>query len=736
VLVLNEEALQRQRTFFLYLFRDATGFLCLARLNRDKEEAKGGWKEEFFRFPDQLNEAINFVAKYASSNDIYFCPQLLNQKRRTKDTVVECSVAWADLDTCHPSVLLLEPTITVESSPGRYQAYWAFNELQDPADAEDVSRRIAYKHHAEGADKTGWDLTQLLRVPFTGNHKYRTETGLPVVNVIGTRDGTYTLEHMLEVYPPVKQFAYAAIEMPDDRTFDQMGDAESILERHRARIVPVAFHLFAEEPDAGDDWSKRLWQLEMTLFEAGLVREEVFIVADASKCNKYKRDGRPKMLWKEVCRAFSTYERNHNIVPVGSNKFEALLSDEDHKAAANVPTFVEQYIKWGKEQGDAAWQYHQAGGFLTLSTLLSGRVRLPTSFGTMVPNLWFMILADTTLTRKTTAMDLTMDLIADIDQDAVLATDGSIEGLFTSLSMRPGRPSIFLRDEFSGLIEAITKKDYYAGMAETLTKLYDGKFQKRVLRKDVIEVRDPVLLLFAGGIKSRTLSLLTHEQVASGFLPRFVFITAESDLNKRRPLGPPTQQSLGDRQLLVDRATTIFQHYNTETHIQIGGVNVSEPTHWDATLTNEAWMQYNVFEEAMLQAALQSTNPEVLMPMFDRLSKSGLKAAVLIAASRRLEDRIVVSLQDLMVAFHYVDVWREYSLEVVNGIGRTVQERQIQAVFTKIQGSPGISRSEVIRTYHLGAREMGAIIDTLEQRAMITTSKNGRAQTLYPTMGD
>ena len=96
-----------------------------------------------------------------------------------------------------------------------------------------------------------------------------------------------------------------------------------------------------------------------------------------------------------------------------------------------------------------------------------------------------MILAETTLTRKTTAMDIPMDLLAEVDESAIMATDGSLEGLFTNLSMRPKKPSVFLRDEFSGLIDAMTKKDYMAGMPEMLTKLYDGKFQRRLLRKEV-----------------------------------------------------------------------------------------------------------------------------------------------------------------------------------------------------------------------------------------------------------
>jgi hypothetical protein len=666
---------------------------------------------------------------------MYYCAQLLTRRERIKESVGLVTAAWADLDGCNPEKLKVKPSIVIESSPERYQALWLFSDLEDPADAEDVSRRIAYAHIDDGADKTGWDLTQLLRIPFTNNHKYRTDTGAPLVRVISTHDGTYSLEDF-EGYPPVKQFAYAAIDIPDDDVLEAIDDPETLLENHKHRLMPIVWHLFAEPPDDEADWSKLLWQLEMMLFEGGMSREEAYVICEAAACNKYKRDGRPKMLWKEICRAYSSYETRAKILPVEGVEYTALLSDEERTWAEHQHTFISEYIKWGREQGDAAWQYHQAGGFTILSALLAGRVRLPTSYGLVVPNLWFMILADTTLTRKTTAMDLAIDLLSEVDSDAILATDGSIEGLFTGLSTRPGRPSIFLRDEFSGLLEAISKKDYYAGMAETLTKLYDGKLQKRVLRKEVIEVRDPCLIIFAGGIKSKTLSLLTHEQISSGFLPRFVFVTAESDVSRRRPLGPPTAKSLGDRELLTARLQAMHAHYTASATINVGGHAITAPRTWDAELTPEAWLLYNDVEETMLSDALKSANSEVLMPTFDRLCKSGLKAAVLLAASRRLEDKIVVTAEDLKLAFYYMEGWRNYALEVVNGVGRSVQERQIELVYQAIKRKPGVLRSEIMRTYHLTARDAQFIVDTLDQRAMITKTKKGRTEALYPTTGD
>ena len=84
----------------------------------------------------------------------------------------------------------------------------------------------------------------------------------------------------------------------------------------------------------------------------------------------------------------------------------------------------------------------------------------------MVPNLWGLILGDSTLSRKTTAMRMIMDIIAALDSDMILATDGSAEGLLSGLATRPNKTSIFYKDEISGFFDSMNKKDYLAGMSE------------------------------------------------------------------------------------------------------------------------------------------------------------------------------------------------------------------------------------------------------------------------------
>jgi hypothetical protein len=725
--MLEDYSVNRE-TFFAMLFGKVSGIVCLAFLSSINRK---DYREEFFEYPSQLPLMLDAINKGKVGYNVYFCPQLLSARKRVKENVLTTPCAWADLDRCPPDIIQVGPSVAVESSPGRYQAYWVFDKPIDPDDAEDISRRIAYKHADDGADRSGWDLTQLLRVPYTYNYKYGADpANIPMVTTIEANRNLYRISDF-EIYPQAAGYQYLDVPIPDDVAEI---DPDDLLQSYRRKINPLIWQLYTEEPE--DDWSKPLWNLQMLLFETGMDRSQVFAVARAAKCNKYARDGRSeKLLWKEVCRAFAKNEANNNIFVPRDEDEPPLLTDAERDSLRGAKDgFVERYQHWARGVGDAAPQYHQAGAFMVLSALMCGSVRLPTSFGTLVPNLWFMILADTTLTRKTTAMDLAMDLVTELDPDIVMATDGSIEGLLSVLAIRPNKPSVFLRDEFSGLLEQMTKKDYMAGMPELLTKLYDGKMQKRLLRKETIEVQNPRLLIFAGGIKDKVTSLLTFEQVSSGFMPRFIFITAESDLTRVKPLGPPTNVDLTNRNAILDEMADLYKHYNASTTVHISKLNtdVEQSREWNAELTPDAWERYNLLESQMLQAGLASQRADVMTPTYDRLSKSILKAAVLLAASRTRNDIITVELEDMLRAILYGEEWKAFAKELIAQVGKGGNERQLDLILGAIVRQPGISRSTLMQRYHLTSRNTTEIFTTLEDRGLVVIQRQGKGQVLYP----
>jgi hypothetical protein len=704
--------------FFTVLFGSVErGYVCIAK----RVARKGAFEEKFFQWPDELQGIVNYIDESIMTHDMWFCPMTFDKPQRAKECVLDCPSVWSDLDTCPPASLLIEATTLIESSPGRYQGLWMTDELLDPDVAEDLSKRIAYYHAEEGADKSGWDITQLLRIPLTLNFKYQPPA---TVQIIKAGDGV-TEEQLAALYPEVDEDAGLMWPYPEE-----IESSDTLLEMYRNDLDIGIWPLLKVKPEG--DWSKTLWNLEMLLCESGLSREDVFSIAREAACNKYRRDGRSeRLLWREVCKAWAKVkERSEIIQDISVFKNPDLMSDENLAAAQADRTFIEDYIDWARGVGDAAIDYHQAGGFTCLSGLLAGSIQLPTSFGPMIPNLWFLLLADTTLTRKSTALDLAVDLLVDVNPDVIMATDGSIEGLFGALASRTGRPSIFLRDEFSGLVEMMTKREYYAGMAETLTKMYDGKYQKRQLRKETIEVKDPVLIVFAGGIKSKLLQLLTSEHVSSGFLPRFIFITAKSNLANLKPLGPPSKSTLEGRDTILETLRRLSDMYARPVEVHVGDtINISTRRISKVELTPAAWELYNEMEMKLLQSGIQSTVQELLTPTMDRLAKSGLKASMLIAASR-MKDRILVDEGDIYKAFSYVSKWREYAMEVIAGVGMSASERQIGLIYQAIRRTPGIMRSQLMQAYHLNKREADLILDTLEQRGVVNRIKSGRSERL------
>jgi hypothetical protein len=714
------------KAFFSLVYGvNTTGYVCLA-FSPDLKD----WREAYYEWPRDFGKMVEAITRSRRIENVYYCPQILDKPKRKKDNVKTCPSIWADLDTCGPERLLVPASLVVESSPGRFQAVWSLEEPMVPSEAENVSLRIAYYHAGHGADRSGWDLSQLLRVPGTYNFKPEyTSPGAtpPKVVLRAARQSKFRLADFAD-YPLVQGTKELMLPLPESILTEEPLD---IIQRYRNRIDPRVFGLYSTEPEK--DWSGRLWKLLMACFEAGMTREEVYAIALQAACNKYARDNKPpEYLWRDICRGWLRNEENNSAVVARSELKPLLVAGE----AADEDGFVERYIKWASSLGDAAPQYHQAGAFVILSSLLSGNVRIPTSWGNILPNLWFMILADTTITRKSTAMDMAMELVNEVDEDALMATDGSVEGLLTALSLRPGRPSVFLRDEFSGMIEMMTKRDYLAGMMEVFTKLYDGKTEKRLLRKEVITITKPVLILFTGGIKTKIQQLLSFEHVGSGFIPRFLFLTAVSDVTRVRPLGPPSARNLGERDSILDEMRDMADYYQAVVPMEVRstGMKLPKPRLFDSELSPKAWERYNQLEGDLMKAGLATERPELMVPLYSRLSISTLKAAALIAASSQRGETVQVEERHLIRAIEFAQGWREYANDVVNGIGKNAAERDLERVLNTIAGNPGIARSRLMQSFHLTARAADAIFSTLEQRGQITGTRQGRG-TVYHAIG-
>lgn len=703
--------------FFDLIFQDYEGWVCLARAN--PEAPKSTFTQKFFRWPTQALQMENWILSVENKVNVWFCPQMLREAERKKQFCLPTDLIWADLDNVDPDTIRPEPPIVIESSPGRFQALWRLETKLNPFQAEAYAKRVAY---SVGADKSGWDLTQLLRVPFTTNYKY---SGQPTVMLTRALE-LKAVPVLFEVLPEVDtetEFPGADQKIPEN---SDLPSADNIVYKFSQALRGTAFiALYSQEPSEEADWSNVLWRLIHICFEAGMDSTETFSVVKDSPCNKYARDSRPDShLWRDVLKA-ELAQKSINVITAD---FRPLIMPE-LVGEPHSETFINRYRDWAEEATDAVPRFHDLGAFILLSAAVSNSVRLETSYGIMVPNLWGLILGDSTLTRKTTAMRMVIDLIMSMDRDLILATEGSSEGLLTGLQERPNKTSIFYKDELSGFFDSINRKDYLAGMPETLTALYDVPpvFMRR-LRKETIRVESPVFIFFGGGVRDKVYDAVTEDYVLSGFLPRFLIVSGDTEPERLRRTGPANDNGIAKRAIVVNEVANLFENYATDVKHSIGGETLYMPPRVMAKLTPDAWDKYGDIETLMVQEASNSSIPGLALPTFERLSRSLLKMAVVLSAARQVpkDETITVEDFDVINAAWYVQDWGKYSIDLISNAGRGVGEKLLDRILAGIEKHPGILRSNITQHYHLSKREADEVLATLEDRQLVRREQQGR----------
>jgi hypothetical protein len=224
--------------------------------------------------------------------DVYFCPVVFSKPKRKKEFAKPTNLLWADLDPVHPGKCRLRPSIAWESSPGRYQALWFLTSELPPEEASELSRRIAY---ADGADRSGWDLGQVLRIPGTRNYKYPSNP--PVKLLWAKRSINYAPDEIRSAYPPVES-------EDDGRT---LSDAESWPEVTESEVnaafgaLPHGFQVRIVRPIEGADRSLELQKLARDLLRHGLTPDVVAHLLKMSGYNKFRgRTDEKQQLLKQV----------------------------------------------------------------------------------------------------------------------------------------------------------------------------------------------------------------------------------------------------------------------------------------------------------------------------------------------------------------------------------------------------------------------------------------------------
>ena len=156
------------------------GYVFLPWIPRDaartSDRRKSWHEDQAFSWPEDKAKIRKHLIQHRD-DDLYFAPMIFSEPERRSEYAMDGSRLWADLDEVNPEDIAphLQPTHAWETSPGRYAAIWALGE-----ERSNVARPGGPNHRLTmfiGADKSGWDTTQLLRVPGSANNKAAYQEG-------------------------------------------------------------------------------------------------------------------------------------------------------------------------------------------------------------------------------------------------------------------------------------------------------------------------------------------------------------------------------------------------------------------------------------------------------------------------------------------------------------------------------------------------------------------------------
>lgn len=678
-----------QAEFLDFLWDGIKGIAVAATTNGKGDPAN----QRFFTWPEQREQLLEHLERNAD-RDVYTSDTLFKAPNARKRSAKSTRCVQADADTFNVEDARLAPSAIVHTSEGHTHLHWYIEDCTDPALIEPLAHSVSEAHDKDtsGLDN-GWAINKLVRVPGTTNTGYSTPghkkyiPGREPFTVSYELTGqTYTYAEFAAAYPPVET---AVDQFKEMGTLPTMGQALKSL-----KASPALMQLLAKSSVGNVDRSDALFLLENELFRSGATDEAAYVICSSHPFNKFAQDGKnnhEELLWADILRARAKsemgeeeetedYEVVATIEPTAKDKSVDFLTAAEKEEMPS--TFISEYVAWASSKTDAAAEYHVASAFMILSTVFSDFGHAVPKFGKLPLNLWFMVLGETTRSRKSTTRALGMSFIKALavvpepeDEDTIeynydLGSDFTPEALDNELLKRPNRSALLHRDEAQGWIQEMDKKAYMAGAKGKMTELYDGHVSGKLRATGDNNRRgsvDVALTLFVMGIRSQVCEYLTQDDFRSGFLTRFIYIeasapprTAESDWLEQADIREVKE---GDEvfQALVAKIERAREHW--ESFVP----SPSAPT-VPVPCVPEAWLRLNKFITDVLDAAEGHQRHQIIEAASDRLTKSILKAATLLAMLDCCDE---VQVPHMLAAINFASSWFGHMVNMANGISES-----------------------------------------------------------------
>lgn len=715
------------------IYGNLEGSVCITRLNPLDPNIPP--RDKFFKYPEELDELVAYCNRW-SHEDTFCTPHLNDGNGRRKTNMTAGQVAFGDADSFKPSMLELEPSIIVRTSPEKSHVYWLIEDSTDPLELETLSHAVSLAHPKDSTGyDVGWATNKLLRVPGTTNNKYGEpyEVNYEVTGLV------YTVEEFKAVYDTPDRLELEEFERSD------IPEREEAMEAIQWTVQLQ--ELLTESYAANQGYSRYvvLHKAIQELFRCGATNEQAFAILQNHSLNKWAEDNisdADQRLWDDIIRARAKSELENSdvlsdldadLLPEQPEARYDLLREGEHELLK--PTFIDLFADWSGAKTKTARVYQEAAAFGVLSTVFSELAHLPMNFGPEYLNMWFIIAGRSTIDRKSTVMRHMMqvlDYISDDDYEYDLGGNFTTEGIAKATLNKSNRSGIIVRDEFQGLLQEL-EKNYMSGAKGQLTMMYDGNIPGRLRASEDTTRKAKVkfaLSFYGLGIANQITDLLTEEDFYSGFLTRFIWVTPPRDyippeVTDGFELQDMSKSKHDDK--FIDLAETVR---SARTYFELWYDGHDSPT-LPIEVAPEAHERMRMQLEDISSIA-KRLGKEQFISSGQRLSHSTYKAAACLAM---IECRDRVELRDVLAAINYSSSWFSNMINMSEKISSSDWERQLENV-TKFLEKRGkkMTKGALYREFRAQykPRDFHEVLEALQSSGYIRlTSEVGRHMVEY-----
>ena len=190
-----------------------------------------------------------------------------------------------------------------------------------------------------------------------------------------------------------------------------------------------------------------------------------------------------------------------------------------------MESYLTLYKAYCEEITDAPPNYHEFVAIGVAGIVIGNRCYLPFGDTRIYPNIWLILLGDSSYSRKTTSINIGKRLLLELCPERIYPNEFSQERIQKVLETKPA--GAFFFSEFVTLM-GLLNRDYMSGTKGFLADLFDCPFTyRRETEKGQIKIENPAISIISATTQSWFMERMKESDILGGFLPRFIIVIPE-----------------------------------------------------------------------------------------------------------------------------------------------------------------------------------------------------------------